>query len=107
MGHIKIHCACNEMVRIHKFRPNPQNPKRHSTKQIERLAEAISDHGWRVPIIVSKRSGLIVDGHARLKAAQILGLKQIPVDKQNFANEVQEKLCLIADCLVPRAGINP
>ena len=105
MGYIKIHCACNEMMDIHKLKPNPENLKTHPTKQIEFLAEAISARGWRVPIVVSKRSGLIVDGHARLKAAQLLGLDKVPVDKQDFANEAEEKLCLIADCLVARAGI--
>lgn len=105
MGNVKIYCAHDELIDIHELRPNPQNHKTHPVEQIEFLAGAILDHGWRVPLIVSKRNGLIIDGHARLKAAELLGLDKVPVDKQDFANEAEEKLCLVADCLIHRAGI--
>lgn len=77
--------------------PNDKNPYKHPKKQIELLAKIIAANGWRRPIIVSKRSGKIVSGHARLKAAEVLGLEKVPVDYQEFESEEQELAVLLAE----------
>ena len=41
-----------------------QPPNQHSADQIILLAKIIGGQGWRAPIVVSKRSGYIVAGHA-------------------------------------------
>jgi len=51
----------------------------------------------RTPIIVSKRSGLIVAGHGRYLAAKQAGMKKVPVSFQDFASEAQEYAFGIAD----------
>ncbi len=79
---------------------HPANPNKHSEKQVEKLARLIEIHGWRHPITVSNRSGFIVSGHCRHMAAQLKGLKQVPVDMQDFANEAEELAVLIADNIV-------
>ena len=61
------------------------------------LAKIMEFQGWRLPIVVSKRSGFIVRGHGRLLAAQRLGLKKVPIDEQDYENEAQEWADLIAD----------
>lgn len=97
MKKIKVHCAYDEMVDIIKLTPNPRNPNQHSDRQIELLAKIIEHQGWRVPITVSKRSGFVVRGHGRLLAAEALGLDEVPVDYQDYANEAEEWADLIAD----------
>ena len=97
MKKIKVHCAYDEMVDITKLVPNPRNPNQHSDKQIKMLAKIIEHQGWRAPITVSKRSGFIVRGHGRLMAAELLGLDEVPVDYQDYANEAEEWADLIAD----------
>lgn len=84
-------------VPIKSLRPNPKNRNNHTDAQIERLAKLISTHGFRVPIIVSKRSGLVVAGHGRLLSAIKLGLKHVPVMKQDFSSEEEEYQFGIAD----------
>jgi ParB-like chromosome segregation protein Spo0J len=92
-----VRCAHGGMVAIGDLRANPKNPNRHSDAQIALLARNIAALGWRHPVLVSKRSGLIVAGHARLQAAQGLGLEQVPVDYQDFASEAEELAYLLAD----------
>lgn len=86
-----------QFVGVETLKPNPLNPYKHSKKQVDLLSKIISAHGWRRPIIVSKRSGAIVSGHARLMAAKLLGLATVPVDFQDFESEEQETAVLLAD----------
>ncbi len=94
---IPVYCAYDELADIITLVPNPRNPNQHPQKQIELLAKIIKNQGWRAPITVSNRSGFIVRGHGRLLAAQLLGLGQVPVDRQDYATEAEEWTDLIAD----------
>jgi ParB-like chromosome segregation protein Spo0J len=94
---IKVYAAHDKLVPLEKIIPNPRNPNTHPEKQIKLLAKIIAAQGWRAPISVSNRSGFIVRGHARLKAAQLLGLDNAPVDYQDYDSEAQEWADLIAD----------
>ena len=77
--------------------PHPKNPNTHPPAQVDLLAKVIKHQGWRNPIVVSKRSGFVIAGHARLKAALALGLDQVPVDHQEFETEADEWAHLVAD----------
>lgn len=92
-----IFCAYDELVDINALRPNPMNPNTHPDDQIKKLAAIISGTGWRAPITVSRQSGLIVRGHGRRLAAIRLGLSEVPVEYQEYANEAEEQADLIAD----------
>lgn len=94
---ITIHCTYNDLADITTLIPNPRNPNQHPQKQIELLAKIIKNQGWRAPITVSNRSGFVVRGHGRLMAAQLLGVSQVPVDRQDYATEAEEWADLIAD----------
>jgi ParB-like chromosome segregation protein Spo0J len=93
----QVHCQHTELVPVGKLRENPRNPNRHGAEQIKLLAKNIAALGWRHPVIVSKRSGYVVAGHARIAAAKVLGLKAVPVDYQDFASAAEETAYLIAD----------
>jgi len=94
---IQVHCAFDELVDVVNLIPNNRNPNAHPQKQIELLAKIIKNQGWRAPITVSTRSGFIVRGYGRLLAAQLLGVGQVPVDRQDYATEAEEWADLIAD----------
>jgi hypothetical protein len=96
----RIECQYEKLEPIDKLHPNPANPNRHSEEQVEKLAKLIELHGWRLPIVVSNRSGLIVSGHGRLMAAKSLGISKVPVDFQDFQNEAEETAVLISDNVV-------
>lgn len=94
---IPVHCAHTTLVDPNSLKPNPVNPNRHSAHQIQLLASIIQEQGWRNPVTVSKRSGLIVRGHGRLEAALLIGCNEIPVDEQAYASEAEELADLLAD----------
>jgi hypothetical protein len=94
---IPVHCAHTRLLDPNTLKPNPVNPNRHSAHQIQLLASIIQEQGWRNPVTVSKRSGLIVRGHGRLEAALLIGCETIPVDEQDYASEAEELADLLAD----------
>jgi ParB-like chromosome segregation protein Spo0J len=94
---IAVHCAHAAIVDWSTLRPHPKNPNRHPTEQIALLAKNIRALGWRHPVIVSRLSGYIVAGHARIEAAKLLNINAVPVDYQPFANTEEETAYLIAD----------
>ncbi len=86
-----------ESTPIELIKPNPKNPNKHPPEQIEALCKQIEYQGWRHPLIVSDRTGLLIVGHGRLAAAKKLGLSQVPVAKQPFESEEQEYAFMVAD----------
>ena len=87
---IPVHCAHTRLVDPNTLKPNPANPNRHSAHQIQLLASIIQEQGWRAPITVSNRSGLIVRGHGRLEAALLMSADVVPVDYQDYESEAEE-----------------
>ena len=79
-----------------ELRPNPRNPNHHPDEQIRLLAKIIEKQGWRQPVKVSTRSGMIVSGHGRYQAAKLLQCP-VPVDFQDYASEEEELADLTAD----------
>lgn len=94
---IEVWCAYDKLVKVEELIPHPKNPNTHPQNQIKILAQNISYHGWRHPIVVSKLSGYIVAGHGRLEAAKELGVSIVPVEYQNFASEDNELAVLVGD----------
>lgn len=91
-------CMCKHPDAVKTFnKVCPKNPNQHPPEQIKLLASIIRATGWRAPITVSKRSGLVTKGHGRLMAAQLDDLTDAPVDYQDYASEAEELADLTAD----------
>jgi len=99
---VDVKCSYEKLESVDKIIPNPKNTNIHTDEQIALLKKLITKHGFRHPLIVSKRSGFLVAGHARLKAAQDIGMTQIPVDYQDFESEAMEFAFLNSDNEVAR-----
>lgn len=112
MGEAQVKCNFDETVSLSSLKPHPRNRNNHTDEQIKRLSELFEYHGIRHPIIVSKRSGYIVAGHARLSAAKLLKLESFPVEYQDFESDETEYAFLVADNAIAlwaeldMAGIN-
>jgi ParB-like chromosome segregation protein Spo0J len=65
-------------VDISSLKPHPKNPRVHPDSLIGKIQSSIKEFGWTSPILVSA-DGYILAGHARLKAAHKMGLRQVPV----------------------------
>lgn len=85
-----------ELVAIDQIRPHPHNPRTHPAKQINRLAGSIKAFGFRVPVLIDGNSRLIA-GHARVKAAQRLGMTEIPAIRVEGLTDAQVRALMIAD----------
>jgi site-specific DNA-methyltransferase (adenine-specific) len=94
---VQVQCEFTEFLDLDVLHPHPKNRNSHPQDQIERLALLIENHGFRHPIILSKRSGFIVAGHGRVEAAKYLGIKYVPVDYQDFDSDEAEYAFLISD----------
>lgn len=94
---MKIRCEYKKLVPLSELKPHVKNRNKHSEDQIARLAQIFEYQGIRHPIIVSNLSGFIVAGHGRLDAAKKLGLKEFPVDYQDFSSEEEEYAFLVSD----------
>src|SRR2546426_1839589 len=57
----------------------PYNPRKISDHDLEALRRSLRFFGTVEPIVVNKRSGRIVGGHQRVKAAQAEGIDSLPV----------------------------
>ncbi len=66
-----------ELRSIGDIRPYPNNP-RTNDNAVDTVAASIREYGWRQPIVVDS-DGVIICGHTRYKAAQKLGMDQVPV----------------------------
>lgn len=95
-GAIPVFCSFDKIVPLDEMKPNPKNPNKHPQEQIDLLVKIIQAQGWRQPVKVSTRSGLIVSGHGRFEAAKLIGCP-VPVDFQEYPGEDEELADLLAD----------
>ena len=86
-----------QMISISDIKPNPKNMNVHTKSQIERLCRIIEYQGFRSPLVVSSRTGLLVSGHGRLEAAKKLGMGAVPVIIQDFADDDQEYAAMVSE----------
>jgi ParB-like chromosome segregation protein Spo0J len=75
--------------------PYDKNP-RHNEESIKHVAESIKQFGFRQPIVIDK-TGVIIAGHTRHKAAQLLKLKTVPVHVATDMTAKQIRAYRIAD----------
>ena len=80
---------------LSKIRPYPNNP-RVLRNAAEKVAGSIKSFGWRQPIVVDA-DGVIVAGHSRHAAAQLLKLKTVPVHVAKDLSPDQVRALRIAD----------
>ncbi len=76
--------------------PSARNARTHSKSQIAEIAGSISAFGFANPILVDDRDE-IVAGHGRYGAAQLLGLKRVPVIVLRGLSDTQRRQLMLAD----------
>ena len=77
------------------IKPYDKNP-RDNDGAVEAVARSIREYGFRQPIVVDA-DGVIIVGHTRWKAAQKLGLEEVPVHVVTDLTPPQIKAYRIAD----------
>lgn len=85
-----------EIKAVETLKEHPQNPRKHPPSQIRALAENFRIHGMNAPILLDKNNQIIA-GHARLAAARLLGLKEVPTITLSHLSDLGAKSYMLAD----------
>lgn len=78
------------------LKANKHNARTHPPEQIEFLRKAIRQFGWTFPILVDEKD-IILAGHARLEAAILSGILEVPVLVARGWNETKKRAYIEAD----------
>ena len=92
-----------EYIPISEVIPYSKNPRKND-QAVDIVAKSIQSYGFKNPIILDKNN-IIIAGHTRLKAAQKLGLNEVPViwaDDFKFIGKFEEQWARIGNAVMPR-----
>lgn len=84
-----------EYIKLDELNPYDNNP-RNNDDAVAPVAESIKEFGFKVPIIVDA-DGVIIAGHTRYKAAQSLGMGEVPCIVADDLTDEQVKAFRLAD----------
>jgi len=76
--------------------PYKRNARKHSERQVDQLAYAITRWGFTVPLLIDEDNGVLA-GHGRLLAAIKLGLADVPCVVARGWDEDKKRSYAIAD----------
>ena len=89
-----------------RLRPRVKNPRTHTAKQIKQIAASIKEFGFISPILTDGADGIIA-GHARVEAAKLIGISDVPTVRVDHLTPAQIRAFVIADNrLAENAGWN-
>ena len=83
------------MLKLKDLKPYEKNP-RFNDEAVEYVANSIKEFGFKVPIVVDKNN-VIVAGHTRYKASDLLDIKEVPCIIADDLTEEQIKAFRLAD----------
>ncbi|MFH2105109.1 MAG: ParB/RepB/Spo0J family partition protein [Parcubacteria group bacterium] len=95
-------------VLVSKIKPNPQQPRTVIDKvPLQELAASIREHGIIQPLVVSEAvdgSYELLAGERRLRAAMMIGLRQVPVVVRSASKQQKLEVALVEN--VQRQNLN-
>src|SRR5437879_4450742 len=69
---------------------DPRNPRQHSQRQVNQIADSIREFGFLAPIVIDDTNQVVI-GHGRVLAAKKLGMPSIPVIEIRHLSKAQMK----------------
>jgi DNA modification methylase len=81
---------------ISSLKPCARNPRIHSPKQIQQIAESIKTFGITNPILTDSEDSVLA-GHGRLEAAKLLGIESVPTIRLDRMTQAEKRAYVIAD----------
>lgn len=81
--HIKYHSIIG-------LSPYQNNARTHSKRQIKQTANSIERFGFTNPVLIADDGGIIA-GHGRVRAAELLGMAEVPTLKLSHLDEAERK----------------
>jgi hypothetical protein len=84
------------MVGVAALKPYPRNARRHSRRQIRKIAASIERFGFVNPVLIDENN-LIIAGHGRVAAAKLLGWSGVPTLRVEHLSETEKRAYILAD----------
>jgi DNA modification methylase len=85
-----------EYVSIDTLRAGPNQTRHHTRTQLKKLARSIHEHGFLVPVVVYG-DNVIAAGNARVAAAKLKGMREVPIIRAEHLSDEQMRLFAMAD----------
>ncbi len=85
---------------------HPANPRRHPGIQRDALRGSLDELGWVAPVIVNDRTGMVVDGHARIEEAITAGAPIIPVVHIDVSVDEEHLILAVLDPISSMAKLD-
>jgi ParB family chromosome partitioning protein len=85
-----------ELIPLLMLRQYQFNARTHSDEQIQQIADSMREFGFTNPILVD-RNNMIIAGHGRFAAAELLGLREVPCLRLGDLDESQKRAYVLAD----------
>jgi DNA modification methylase len=79
-----------------RLKPRERNPRAHTAKQIKQIAASIKEFGFISPILTDGADRIIA-GHARVEAAKLIGMSDVPTVRVDHLTPAQIRAFVIAD----------
>jgi DNA modification methylase len=81
---------------ITMLKPQPNNPRTHSDKQVRQIANSIERFGFTNPVLIDA-DNTIIAGHGRVEAARLLAQDKVPTIRLEDLSTAEIKAYVIAD----------
>jgi ParB-like chromosome segregation protein Spo0J len=78
----------------------PGNARTHSDEQIRQIAASICEFGYVNPVLIAP-DNVIIAGHARVAAARLLSITDLPVIVLDHLTPTQQRALALADNQLP------
>ncbi len=83
-------------IAVTSLKQSGNNARTHSKRQIAQIAASIETFGFSNPVLIDEADVLIA-GHGRLAAANLLDLEQIPSIRISHLNDAGKRALMLAD----------
>jgi len=84
--------------------PYARNAVDHPPDQVRQLAASIKEFGFTQPVLIDQE-GVLIAGHGRTLAAELLGLEEVPCIRLAHLSPEQVKALRIADNRLQRSSV--
>ena len=85
-----------EQLPVAALKPYELNARTHSAGNVRKLAKSLKASSYFSPILIDENN-VIVAGHGRWLAAQLLGMTHVPVIRKGDLSEAQKRALRLAD----------
>lgn len=101
---IRSRIVGHEEVAPDQLIPHSGNYRRHPGAQLDALRGSLAEVGWFKSIVVSKNTGAVLDGHARVELALQQGVQKVPIEIVDVTEEEEKFILAVADPLSEMAS---